>query len=676
MVRLEPYPSGKEGWGVRPIAVGDTFRRLVGKVLLKTPLVQAQAAGLRPRQTGVGVPMACDLIAMGVQSVAQSTSKEWVVLQVDLRNAFNSVDRHTMLEVARTKVPSTYNWLAWCYSHPCPLYCQGKLIAHSSQGVHQGDAMGPLGFSLGLERILDQCALPQSCLEWTAWYLDDGVAVGSLEAVSAYLNALHEAASHVGLSLNLTKCQLWGPGTEKVVGAGVPYTHGTPLDSPIRAVPIVRFADGQGITVLGCPVDSPKPVQRQAAGGQHTELAWTKAVDETALLLSRLRLLPEGQLQHTLLRHCLDACKVNHMLRTTPCTTGQSAVGTLSDHIRRILEDIVGCPLSTSAWAQATMPITKGGMGVRDPVQVRPAARMAALVAFTSFASCRVGLPSELIVLPPDTGPLLDTLTIALGGAHEPTAQWKADWGKMALGDAAYAKQTWWADQLGDMARARLSQVATIRDITRLHGQEGPLASAWLSVVPGKEGQDCLSDVDFRSLSRFWLGIPVLPVGRCLPPCPACGEALDPFGDHLVGCKKNLMVPRHHALRDQLCDVLQKAGLRHKAEVVIPPGGGRVSPFALERPADILLIGWDRGRDVAVDLTFSHPLNVSCHPLSREKAKRHLTDVEHAKKTKEGAQCTAVGWGFHPAAFSPWGGAWGRGPNPCGLSWPRNWPRT
>ena len=35
LVRLEPYPSGKEGWGVRPIAVGDTFRRLVGKVLLK-----------------------------------------------------------------------------------------------------------------------------------------------------------------------------------------------------------------------------------------------------------------------------------------------------------------------------------------------------------------------------------------------------------------------------------------------------------------------------------------------------------------------------------------------------------------------------------------------------------------------------------------------------------------
>ena len=109
--------------------------------------------------------MACDLIAMGVQSVAQSPGKEWVELQVELKNALNSVNRHAMLEVARAKVPSTYNWRAWCYATPCPLYCQGKLLTYSSQGVHQGDAIDPLNFSLGLEQIFDQCALPQSFLE-------------------------------------------------------------------------------------------------------------------------------------------------------------------------------------------------------------------------------------------------------------------------------------------------------------------------------------------------------------------------------------------------------------------------------------------------------------------------------------------------------------------------------
>ena len=77
---------------------------------------------------------------------------------------------------------------------------------------------------------------------------------------------------------------------------------------------------------------------------------------------------------------------------------------------------------------------------------------------------------------------------------------------------------------------------------------------------------------------------------------------------------------------------------------------------------------------MAIDLTFSHSLNVKFHPLSREKAKRHLTDLEHAKKSKEGAQCTTVGWGFHPAAFSH-GEALGRGPSSYGSSWLRNWHR-
>ena len=125
-------PLAKEDGGVRPIAVGDTCRRLAGKVLLRTTLMQTQSGSFRPRQTGVGVPMACDLIEMGVQSVAQSPGQEWVVLQVDLKNAFNSVSRQAMLEVAREKVPSTYKWLAWCYATPCPLYCQGKLLTYSS----------------------------------------------------------------------------------------------------------------------------------------------------------------------------------------------------------------------------------------------------------------------------------------------------------------------------------------------------------------------------------------------------------------------------------------------------------------------------------------------------------------------------------------------------------------
>ena len=44
----------KKDGGVRPIAVGDTFRRLVGKALLGSARAKAEVAKLRPVQLGVG----------------------------------------------------------------------------------------------------------------------------------------------------------------------------------------------------------------------------------------------------------------------------------------------------------------------------------------------------------------------------------------------------------------------------------------------------------------------------------------------------------------------------------------------------------------------------------------------------------------------------------------------
>ena len=75
-----------------------------------------------------------------------------------------------------------------------------------------------------------------------------------------------------------------------------------------------------------------------------------------------------------------------------------------------------------------------------------------------------------------------------------------------------------------------------------------------------------------------------------------------------------------------------------------------------ERPADVLLVGWSRGRDVCVDFTISSPTTLDAHPLSLERAQRHLQDAEGEKTNKQKASCEAMGWGHHPAAYSPWGG--------------------
>ena len=104
---------------------------------------------------------------------------------------------------------------------------------------------------------------------------------------------------------------------------------------------------------------------------------------------------------------------------------------------------------------------------------------------------------------------------------------------------------------------------------------------------------------------------------------------------------------QHNALRDEWSRSLAAAHVPHHEEVT---SGDR------KRPADILLLGWDRGRDVCVDFTVTNPLTADNYPLQPGIGKAHMAAAERANVVKEGPLCVTVCWGFHPAAFSPWGG--------------------
>ncbi len=71
-MRLLPDPAAKKDGGVRPIAVGETLRRIVGKCLLRLEAVKEEVACLQPRQCGVGVQNAAEMVGMGLQRLVQA----------------------------------------------------------------------------------------------------------------------------------------------------------------------------------------------------------------------------------------------------------------------------------------------------------------------------------------------------------------------------------------------------------------------------------------------------------------------------------------------------------------------------------------------------------------------------------------------------------------------------
>ena len=315
-------PLAKKGGGTRPIAVGDTIRRVVGKTLLQHPDVRGQVAALRPRQVGVRVPFGAELVGMGVQAAVRSlgAASDWVCFQADVTNAFNSVSRAAVLRSTLTRAPALYNWLAFTYANPVPLLCQGSFLCPSARGVHQGDAMGPVAFALGLHEALERVAGPASRLTWECWYLDDGTIFGPLADVCHYIRALHGELRTVGLELNSNKSLLWGPGCPVDVSDNNCPLRSLPLDHVARSLSVLPFKPGAGVTSLGVPCDVPGSLV-------HTDSVWSSVTGKCLQALQTLDGLPDLQLQFVLLRSCLDGCKVTHLLRQTPLDSGQAWSG-------------------------------------------------------------------------------------------------------------------------------------------------------------------------------------------------------------------------------------------------------------------------------------------------------------------------------------------------------------
>jgi hypothetical protein len=112
---LHALPKGTTD--VRPIAVGETLRRLVAKCLCSH--VKSEARDwLSPLQVGVAVPL-------GAEAVVHS-SRHWVhanrhdpdkvFLKLDFVNAFNTIDRAALLREVRLRLPAVAAWAEWCYS--------------------------------------------------------------------------------------------------------------------------------------------------------------------------------------------------------------------------------------------------------------------------------------------------------------------------------------------------------------------------------------------------------------------------------------------------------------------------------------------------------------------------------------------------------------------------------
>ena len=103
---------------IHPIAVIEVLRRITSKCLCH--LIRVKAADFfQPLQLGVACPQGMEKIVQHLRSCIEDHcfDMDFVVLKVDMTNAFNLVSRQAFLDDCAQHFPELLAWTSWCYSH-------------------------------------------------------------------------------------------------------------------------------------------------------------------------------------------------------------------------------------------------------------------------------------------------------------------------------------------------------------------------------------------------------------------------------------------------------------------------------------------------------------------------------------------------------------------------------
>jgi len=360
---------------------------------------------------------------------------DWVVAKLDYSNAFNSLHRDKMLAAVHSYIPQLDSFCRLAYEQPSVLrYGERQIL--SSEGVQQGDPLGPLLFSLTLHPLLSAL---KSDLRFG--YLDD-VTLGGIEAlVEEDVRMLKIESPKIGLSLNIDKCELICMQIKSKSPILSTFMHQLPFEANLLGAPLLT--------------------------GSSMNVALNKHCTNLERAIGRLKLISAHDAL-TILRHSLSAPKLNYMLRASPCA-GHASLSTFDQLLRKAICGIVNLELTDDNWSQASLPVQFGGLGIRSVTSLAPSAFLAS-AAGTSVL--------QEAILPP--------LYIFTDDAvNQVQVLWSSLSGSDILTGLSSHSQKCWDDRVSLRTHSELSQkIQDIQNRARLLSASAPHSGDWLNALP------------------------------------------------------------------------------------------------------------------------------------------------------------------------------------------------
>jgi hypothetical protein len=315
-------PLQKPDGGLRPIAVGDIIYRLASKAILRHSF---RPDWLLPLQFGVGTKGGVEPVIRAVQRALDSSLPQPFthIASLDFSNAFNTVSRQDIAQATRQHAPGIYRAAKWAYNRPTALVLAGgRWQLQSSEGVRQGDPLGPLLFSIGIRGLLARLATSLGPDHLVLAYLDDIYILGGQDCLERAQELLE--AAQPSISLNLAKSKLIS------------------LDR----------ARQEGLEVLGTCLGPTAARERFLAA----------KIEQEEALLDRLSALPH---QHALLllRTSIQQ-NLRHLQRSLPSDDLKHLWKRLDASLAAAVNRIRSAPSPPQSDALLALPIRMGGLGI------------------------------------------------------------------------------------------------------------------------------------------------------------------------------------------------------------------------------------------------------------------------------------------------------------------------
>ncbi|KAG0719760.1 hypothetical protein GWK47_049860 [Chionoecetes opilio] len=528
------------------------------------------------------------------------------VLLVDAKNAFNSINRKTMLHNIKIKCPSLATYADNTYSEPSKLYVNRSgsnkaRVLESREGTTQGDPVAMAMYALGMSVLQDVIAFEKTKVKQVA-YADDLSGAGKLQDLSHWWGLIQANGPTIGYTPNAAKSFL--------------------IVKPEHYDGAVNIFSGSGVVVtkegqrhLGAVIGT-EEYKKEYVGEKVSE--WVHEVDVLSAMAKT-----EPHAAYAAYTHGLQH-RWNFAMRTIP---------DISPLLRPLEESIMNTfipallrspVLRNDARALLELPPRLGGMGITSPE------KMAEVENLNSINLTRS----------------LTDMIIAQDAQGEIDQSVIAEQKKRFSRDRQQGQKT---------SLEHLSTILHPDTVRKIHIAQETGASNWLTSLPIRAKGFNLNKQEFVDDVALRYGWPV----EGLPNTCVCGSPNS--ADHTMTCKKGGFVCiRHDEVRDLTASMLKEVCHDVSTEPTLLPLDGellryRTANTAPEARVDICARGfWTRGQRTFLDIRVFDPMAASHRELSLE-AVHHRNELE--KIRAYGDRILQVDHGtFTPLVFTTSGG--------------------